>query len=317
LELAETRVGEAASLAWLAAIEALLGRADCDAHARQALDIAEQTRDKFNIERARAAIGVGALARGNASDPVHLLAPAVQTVSQGGVGLPNFFRLDGDFIEALTRLGRIEEAQTHLHRLEHQAASTASPWALATAARCGAFAAPETEMRERFEVALELNKDEPSPFERARTQLCFGERLRRTRQRRDARVQLRSALEIFERLDAQPWADHARNELHATGERVSRSDASADKKLTPQEFQIAALVAEGMTNRDVAERLYLSPKTIEFHLSRVYRKLNLRSRSELIRLFTTRAAGARQRRLTVSGGPVNGAAEIEHNDGRE
>jgi DNA-binding CsgD family transcriptional regulator len=288
LELVETRVAQAASLAWLALIEALLGRAESEEHALEALGIAEETEDEFNVVRARAALGVGALARGKASDAVEWFAPAVRKVTDGGIGLPNFFRLDGDFIEALTRLGRVEEGRAHLSRLDDQAASTDSPWALATAARCHAFAAPETEMRERFAVALELNDREPSPFERARTHLCFGERLRRARQRRDARVQLRSALEIFERMDAQPWADRARNEIRATGERVSRRDATAVEGLTPQEFQIAALVAEGITNREVAGRLYLSPKTVEFHLSHVYRKLHVRSRGELIRLLAAR-----------------------------
>ena len=287
VQLAETRVAKAASLAWLALTEALLGRPGGGEHARQALEIAEETNDEFNVVRARAALGVAALARGALSDAVDWFAPAARKVADGGVGLPNFFRLDGDLIEALTRLGRIHEAKPHLHRLDDQAEATASPWALATAARCRALAASDRDLHDRFDAALELHDHEPSPFERARTQLCFGERLRRARQRRNARVQLRAALETFERIEAQPWADRARNELRATGEHLPPRGPTAVERLTPQEFQIAALVAEGLTNRDVAMRLYLSPKTIEFHLSRAFRKLGLRSRGELIRLFAT------------------------------
>jgi DNA-binding CsgD family transcriptional regulator len=148
-----------------------------------------------------------------------------------------------------------------------------------------AFLSPDEEVHERFEAALELHQAEPSAFERARTELCYGERLRRGRRRRDAREQLRAALQTFERLEAGPWAERARIELRATGEHVTRSDPTAAEHLTPQEFQIATFVAEGLTNRDVAARLFLSPKTVEFHLGRVFRKLDIRSRGELIRLF--------------------------------
>ena len=91
----------------------------------------------------------------------------------------------------------------------------------------------------------------------------------------------------FEHIEARPWADRARGELNATGEHVARSDATTAERLTPQEFQVATLVADGLTNRETAARLYLSQKTIEFHLGRVYRKLDVRTRGELIRLFST------------------------------
>ncbi len=102
-----------------------------------------------------------------------------------------------------------------------------------------------------FETALDAHDHEPSAFERARTELCYGERLRRAGQRRRAREQLRSALETFERLGARPWAERARIELRATGEHLRRRDPTAAERLTPQELQIALLVAEGLTNRDV------------------------------------------------------------------
>jgi DNA-binding CsgD family transcriptional regulator len=140
-----------------------------------------------------------------------------------------------------------------------------------------------------FEAALSLHDRDPSAFERARTELCYGERLRRSRRRRAARGQLRSALETFERLEARPWAERARVELRATGEHVYKRDPTAAERLTPQEFQVATLVAEGLTNREAGARLFLSPKTVEFHLGGVFRKLGVRSRGELIRLFAVEA----------------------------
>jgi DNA-binding CsgD family transcriptional regulator len=278
-------VALAASLAWLGVVEAMLGRAETRAHSERALQIAEGVHDDFNAVRARGALGLDALGRG---DPVAALAwlePAVEKVEEGAVGHPNFFRVDADLIEALARLRRNKQAERHLARFEEQAHSTGSRWARAAAARCRGFLSPEPRMREVFETALVLHEEDPSRFERARTELCYGERLRRARQRRLGREQLRSALETFEHLEASPWAERARVELRATGEHVHRRDPTVAERLTPQEFQVALLVAEGLTNRDVAARLFLSPKTVEFHLGGVFRKLNVRSRGELIRLF--------------------------------
>jgi DNA-binding NarL/FixJ family response regulator len=118
------------------------------------------------------------------------------------------------------------------------------------------------------------------PFERARTQLCYGERLRRLRRRADARRHLHEALETFTRLGAQPWAERTRSELRATGSTVRRS-TDALPKLTPQELQVALVVARGATNHEAATTLFLSQKTIEYHLSNIYRKTQIRSRAEL------------------------------------
>jgi DNA-binding CsgD family transcriptional regulator len=177
----------------------------------------------------------------------------------------------------------VEEAEQHLARLERQAASTASRWGRAAAARCRAFLSPEDRLAETFEHALELHDRDPSAFERARTELCYGERVRRAGRRRDAREQLRTALAAFHRIGAEPWAERARMELRATGEHIRRRDPSDAEQLTPQELQIALVVAEGLSNRDVGARLFLSPKTVEFHLTRIYRKLEIHSRSELVR----------------------------------
>jgi DNA-binding CsgD family transcriptional regulator len=116
------------------------------------------------------------------------------------------------------------------------------------------------------------------PFERARTELCFGERLRRARRHTQARAVLELALETFDQLGAVPWAERAAREL---GQRTRRAGAVPSATLSAKELQVALTVARGATNREAAAALFLSPKTIEAHLSRVYAKLGLRSRTEL------------------------------------
>lgn len=134
---------------------------------------------------------------------------------------------------------------------------------------------------ESFEVALALHDQTPDTFETACTRLAYGARLRRSRQRQRAREQLRVALEIFEAVGAAPWAAIVTNELAATGERARRRDASTVDELTPQELHIGQLLADGRTTREAAAALFLSPKTIEYHLRSIYRKLGVKSRAEL------------------------------------
>jgi DNA-binding NarL/FixJ family response regulator len=120
--------------------------------------------------------------------------------------------------------------------------------------------------------------------DRARTSLAYGEFLRRSRRRVDARGHLRAALEVFDEVGAEPWAERARQELRASGETARKRDVSTTEELTPQELQTARLVAQGLSNREVAERLFVSPRTVEYHLSNAYQKLGLRSRGELAQL---------------------------------
>jgi DNA-binding CsgD family transcriptional regulator len=115
-------------------------------------------------------------------------------------------------------------------------------------------------------LALDLHGQGVSPFERARTQLVYGERLRRERRKADARTQLRDALGTFEGIGAVLWAERARGELRATGESARKRDASTVDDLTPQELRIAQLVGAGASNREVGAQLFVSPKTVEYHL---------------------------------------------------
>ena len=129
--------------------------------------------------------------------------------------------------------------------------------------------------------ALDLHAASPDRFEEARTRLVYGEHLRRRRRRVDARVQLRAALELFEHLGATPWVERASAELAATGERVHRRADGPITALTERELQIGLLLADGMTTRQVAAALFVSPKTVEYHLRHVYTKLGIASRAEL------------------------------------
>ena len=133
------------------------------------------------------------------------------------------------------------------------------------------------------------------PYERARTQLAYGERLRRTRRRADARIQLRSALDTFDGMGATLWAERARAELRATGETARKRDVSTFDVLTPQELRVARLVAAGSSNKDVAAQLFLSSRTVEYHLGKVFTKLGVASRVELARAaLEPSLAGQRQ-----------------------
>jgi DNA-binding CsgD family transcriptional regulator len=156
------------------------------------------------------------------------------------------------------------------------------PHAVASFLRChGILFADEG----AFVEALEWHERWGNRFEQARTELCHGELLRRRKRRADARARLRAALEGFEDVGARLWAERARAELQATGERARRRDPSTVDELTPQELQVARLVATGLTNREVAARLFLSPKTIETHLGHVFRKAGVRTRTQLAHRF--------------------------------
>ena len=162
------------------------------------------------------------------------------------------------------RAGRRDEALSAARRARRRGGrKTGSRWArAAAAARCrGAARARRASSARAFEAALALHDGLPMPFERARTLLRLGERLRRAKQRAEAREPLTAALDAFERLGARPWAERARTELRATGGQAGAPRAqTAAEQLTPHELQIAVLVSQGMTNREAAAALFLSPE---------------------------------------------------------
>jgi DNA-binding CsgD family transcriptional regulator len=185
-----------------------------------------------------------------------------------------------DAIEALVALGELERAHELLVEHEEKGRALDRPWALATAARCrGLLAAVRGDQQASmaaFERAMEQHARLQMPFELGRTLLALGEAQRRFKQRRSAGASLRAALETFETLGAPLWAVKAKAELARTGNR-----AASPGELTPTEERVAQLVAEGQTNREVANALFVSVKTVEANLSRIFRKLGIRSRRQL------------------------------------
>ncbi len=191
-----------------------------------------------------------------------------------------------ELVEIYLRLGRNQEATDAAEEFERDASTKAQPWALARAARSRGLLTTQDKSDRHFEAALILHGQTPDAFETGRTHLAYGSHLRRARQRVRAREQLRAAADIFDRLGADPWSETARAELAATGETARRRDLTTLNDLTAQELQIALSLAAGRTTKETAAALFLSPKTIEYHLRNVYRKLAIGSRSELTAAMT-------------------------------
>jgi DNA-binding CsgD family transcriptional regulator len=187
-----------------------------------------------------------------------------------------------DLVEAAVRLGRPAAAREPLARFGRWADLTGRPWPRALVLRCRALLAEGPAAEEAYRAALEAHDAQDRPFERARTALLYGEWLRRGRRKAEARPQLRAALEVFERAGAAPWAGRARAELDASGEAAPAArEPGVLAALTPQELQIVRLAADGHSNRDIAARLFLSPRTVGYHLYKAYPKLGVGSRGEL------------------------------------
>ncbi len=275
----------ASSAGLLARMEAARGNAqECTALAQRAL--ASDVEFGLRSASAHALAAVGLLALG-ARRPEEAIAPleTVERISRlGAVGEPWLLMSTPDLIEALAHAGREARALEVLRDFEAQAEALGRISAVAAASRCAGILDVAGRWQDAFEEALALHDQVPTPFERARTELCYGERLRRVRRRADARARLRSALEVFDELGARPWSERAQAELRASGEKARRHSTPIDA-LTPQELAVAKLAVGGATNREAAATLFVSPKTIEFHLGNVYRKLGVRSRTELVRYF--------------------------------
>jgi DNA-binding CsgD family transcriptional regulator len=285
----DQRVDLAFGLSALAWLDARRGReSDCRARAAEALAVSVALGTRMHEVWATAALGELELGLGDA-------ARAAERFEHQRALLAELSITDVDLspaaelVDAYTRLGRPEDATRVAAELTIAADAKAQPWALARAARSRGLIADDAEITEHFEQALRHHAQTLDVFERARTQLAYGERLRRARNRVLAREQLRDAVEAFERLDAQPWAERARTELAATGETLRRRDPSTVDELTPQELQISLLLASGKTTRETAAALFLSPKTVEYHLRHVYQKLDIHSREELTRVLAERA----------------------------
>ena len=188
-----------------------------------------------------------------------------------------------DRIEAATLAESTDLALDWLQPLQQFAASTDLAWAAARVHYCRALLVDTDSAEPLFEESLTRASAAERPFERARMELAYGSSLRRRRRRVDAREHLRAALEVFHSLGATPWEERARAELRATGQ-FARRGPSQTHQLTPQEVQVARLVADGLPTRDVAAHLFLSPRTIDFHLHNIFTKTGITSRTELAHL---------------------------------
>jgi len=172
-------------------------------------------------------------------------------------------------------------AEAALGRLAGRAAVADTPLALALLARSRALLAGDADAEPLYEEAIGHLGQCRAVHQLARAHLVYGEWLRGQRRRRDARDQLRTANEMFTAMGAGAFAERARAELLATGERARQRTAQAESELTPQEAQIVRLVSQGQSNRDIAGQLFLSPSTVDYHLRKVYRKLGVASRTQL------------------------------------
>jgi DNA-binding CsgD family transcriptional regulator len=190
-----------------------------------------------------------------------------------------------DAVEAMVALGRLDEAEPMVAALERDGRRLDRPWMLAIAARCRAMvraAQGDVDAAEASVLQAMAEHDRlPMPFERARTLLLAGQLQRRKRQKQVATATLAVAMEAFQELGSPLWAERARAELERTNVSPTR-----DSELTPSERRVAELSASGMTNRDVAAKLFVSVKTVEAKLTQIYRKLGIRSRAELGRLMS-------------------------------
>jgi DNA-binding CsgD family transcriptional regulator len=283
--------GQRAILAFGLALESLVrarmgGSEACRAAAAQALDLARETGDRQSELTALWALGHLELAEGDSAAAAARLSLLFGFVRSESIEEPGATLFVVDYIEALGELGS-DEAQPALDWFEGNARRLGRTVALANCARCrGILAARSGDMEgalAAFEEALAFHDQVDAPLDRGRTLLALGATLRRMKRRREGRVTLEDAVRVFEGIGAALWAERATAEL----KRISGRAASPGE-LTPAEQRVAALVVEGKTNKEVAAALFVSDRTVEGHLARIFGKLGIRHRAELSGALQTR-----------------------------
>jgi ATP/maltotriose-dependent transcriptional regulator MalT len=257
---------------WLASV-----RGDGAASREQAQLVLDDTRNhRMATAQATWALALLDLTAGDPSAAVERL----ERVCQGPPGRDVPVRAIADHVEAAVRTGDDDRARTHLPALTEWAKHTASPAARALLLRCEALLAHGTDAGQRFEAALEV--DGCSPYDLARTQLAYGQWLRRHRRPTAARARLTEALESFERTGAHGWRQPVHAEFTALGDPVPTGTPSGGAgRLTPQELEVVRRAAAGLSNREIAAELFLSPRTVGYHLYKAYPKLGVTRRSQL------------------------------------
>jgi DNA-binding CsgD family transcriptional regulator/tetratricopeptide (TPR) repeat protein len=321
-EIAETGLGggfvATLSLAAVAMVAGHRGDAEaCEPAAARMLRLGVEMELPSTLACAEQALGQLALGRGDAERAAVHFRAALDHTAAHGTRDPAFLFSHADLVESLVRLDRVAEARPVLAELEAGAELTGGSWPRAAVHRCRALLGPEAEIDANLAAALAAHADPAMPFEAARTRLAVGERLRRARRRADARPLLAEARDAFAAASARSWAARAESELSAAGGSagsgaeaprpgappIARPATDAEARpgspapapvavdsLTSRERDVCELVAAGRTNREVAAALFLSPRTVEHHLRSAYRKLGVRSRTELALRF----AGGRE-----------------------
>ncbi|MGI5144026.1 AAA family ATPase [Streptomyces sp. CA-106110] len=233
------------------------------------------------LHYAQHAATVAALGSGDFSS-AYQHATAISPAGQLASHAPHALWVMMDLVEAAIRTGRQEEAVRHVRAMQDADVAALSPrLALATQASAALCTPEDAEAVRLFEKALDIPGADRWPFDLARVQLSLGERLRRMRATEKSRKPLGVALATFERLGARPWADRAGKELRAAGANTRHARQERTHTLTPQEMEIARLAASGLTNKQIAERLFLSHRTIGAHLYQIFPKLGITSRAML------------------------------------
>ncbi len=284
----EERVVAHRVLTLRAELEALRGGlAAARASAAEALEVAADAGWPWELATSLAARGFVALTAGDVAAARDDFDRVDERYRRCGLGEPSLFRHQADHVEALVAAGDAGRAAEPLERFAEQAARTGRPWALAAAARSRALVrSAEGDLDgalAAIDAALPHHERLPVPFELARTLMVKGQLHRRRKEKRLARDALAGSLGILERLGASVWAERARGELDRVGLQRRRPD-----ELTSTQEQVASFAATGLTNRVIAERAFLSPKTVEANLARVYEKLGIHSRAELGRAMAQR-----------------------------
>jgi DNA-binding CsgD family transcriptional regulator len=284
------RIAEGLNLTTLAAVAAFHGEDDrCRQYARAALDLAIPRRFSLVAASATWALALLELGLGQAAAALPRLQALTEADSGAGHFLIGLYALP-DLVDAAARCDDAETAQRTLVRLEQATASSPGPWLEASLARCRGLLAGPAEAVKHQQEAVRLYDQGDGGFELARAHLELGEALRRARHRTEARDTLRPALTALEALGARPWAERARAELRALGDTPATATPGGLSALTPQELQIARLVSGGASNREIAAQLFLSARTVEYHLYKIFPKAGVSSRTELARLVLTQDA---------------------------
>ena len=271
--------------ATLARIASFAGNAEaCRQHAAAAMQLIEIGGVGSIGMLVRGALAVLEQSLGNYARALELHMANAAEEEFFGVGNPLVTRTPVGMVEAAAHVGRPELAVPYQKQLERAASTLHAPTlhALAAYGR-GLLATDPADSQDAFEESLAWHASAGRPFEEACARLAYGERLRRDRQRAESRRHLRRALAIFNELTCEPWAERAARELRATGETTHPRVATSRALLTPQEHQVARLAADGLSNAEIATRLFISPKTVEKHLTTSFRKLDVSSRRDLIR----------------------------------